>query len=80
MKKYVVATMNFFDNKIIQKVVEAESDIEAAKKFRASQYNNDEDNANELEFQQSPDYPKTVEELDQYLFNGDELISVIEIE
>jgi hypothetical protein len=42
MKKFVVAYVNFFDNELIQKVVEAKNEIQAVKKFEIEMAKNEE--------------------------------------
>jgi len=62
MKKYIVAIISFFDNEIKQFKIEAESEYEAVKKgmieFTSKDYRQ-----SEIDYQNSEDYPKNIEEL-----------------
>lgn len=62
MKKYVVALISFFDDEIKQFRVEADSPYEAVKKSMVELAVN-EDNQSEIDFQNSEEYPKTIDEM-----------------
>ena len=78
MKNYVVAIISFFENKIKQFKVEAESEYEAVKKamleFTSEEYRQDE-----IDHQNSEYYPNTIEEMKGYFPSCDMDFSVIEI-
>ena len=78
MKKYVVGVLSFFENNIKLYKVEAENEYEAIKKamveFTPEKYREEE-----LEFQNSEDYPKTLEDLKSMLLGSDIVTSAIEI-
>jgi hypothetical protein len=78
MKKYVVAYISFFDNDLVQLIVEAESEYEAIKKGMV-ELTSEEYRQDEINFQNDPEYPKTVEEQKQLAFNSDSMVSAIEI-
>lgn len=63
MKNYVVAVISFFDNAIKQFKIEAENEYEAVKKAMVEFTETEDGKKSELEYQNSEDYPKTVEEL-----------------
>jgi len=64
--KFCVAYMNYFDNELVQKIVEAENFFDAA--IRAG-FASEEDR----------DSCSTYDEMQQYFFDGDMAVSVIEI-
>lgn len=72
MSKYVVAYINNFDNVLEQKIIEADSDIQAALRFLRSSKDQALDDG---------DYkvPETMEDLLEDVLNWDANISVIEI-
>lgn len=76
MKNYVVAIISFFDNKIKQFKIEAESEYEAVKKamieFAGEKYRQ-----SEIDWQKSEDYPTDLQGLEKTQFEMD--FSVIEI-
>lgn len=78
MKKFVVGYLTFFENELILHQVEANSDYEAVKKtmleITSEEYKDDE-----LQWQNSEDYPKTMQELKNHLFDADTVINVIEL-
>jgi hypothetical protein len=78
MKKYVVAYISFFDNELVQLIVEAESEYEAIKKGMI-ELTSEEYRQDEIDFQNDPEYPKTVEEQKQLAFNSDSMVAAIEI-
>lgn len=78
MKNYVVALLSFFDNDINQFGVEAESPYEAVKKAMVEN-TSDKYKQEEIDLQNAEDYPKTFEEIQDYLGNSDTTISVIEV-
>lgn len=78
MKNYVVAIISFFENQIKQYPVSAENEYEALK-IGLLNFTHEEHRADEVDFQKSEKYPKTLNELEQYLANGDMSGSVIEI-
>lgn len=75
---YVVALISFFDNDIKQFLIRAENEFVAVKKAMV-EFTDDKYKLQEIEFQQSEDYPKEIEELNIYLGNGDMSFSVIEV-
>ncbi|WNN12483.1 hypothetical protein MA9V2_234 [Chryseobacterium phage MA9V-2] len=77
-KQYTVAYMSFFDNDLRLAVVEATSELEAAKKFLYD-ITDDKYKQGELDEQASENYPKDMEALKEYHFNADAVINVIEI-
>lgn len=79
MKRYVVATVNFFDNEIIQTIQEAESKLEAVKKHMLDLTPTLEIEKEEQEWQDSEDYPKTFEEFIEQTVDWEMDCSVIEI-
>lgn len=60
MKNYVVGVLSMFENNLKLFKVQAESDYEAVKKGMLLFSNNDE---NEIEWQNSKDYPKDMQGL-----------------
>lgn len=78
MKNYVVAIISFFENQIKQYPVSAENEYEALK-IGLLNFTPEEHRADEVDFQKSEKYPKTLNELEQYLANGDMSGNVIEI-
>ena len=77
MKKFVVALISFFENEIKQFKIEAESDYDAVKKTLVEFAG--EHKGGEIEFQNSADYPKNIEALDDHLNNCEMGFSVIEV-
>jgi parvulin-like peptidyl-prolyl isomerase len=75
---YVVALISFFDNDIKQFLIRAENEFVAVKKAMV-EFTDDKYKQEEIEFQQSEDYPKEIEELNNHLGNGDMSFSVIEV-
>ena len=67
MTKYCVAYANLFDNEIIQKVVEATDKLDAV--VVAGHATTEEKQS-----------WSNIEEMEQYFFDGDSLISVIELQ
>ncbi len=63
MKNYVVAIISFFDNEIKQFKITAESEYEAIKKGMIDLCESEESKQSERDYQNSEDYPKTIEEL-----------------
>lgn len=78
MKKYVVAYISFFDNDLVQIIIKAESEYEAIKKAMI-ELCSEEYRQDEIDFQNDPEYPKTVEGQKRLAFNSDSMISAIEI-
>jgi DNA-binding protein len=78
MKNYVVALISFFDNDIKQLKVSAESEYEAVKKA-VIEFTSEEYKQSEIDFQNSEDYPKDIESLDEHFSNIEMDFSVIEI-
>lgn len=78
MKNYVVAIISFFENQIKQYPVSAENEYEALK-IGLLNFTSEEYRADEVDFQKSEKYPKTLDELEKYLNNGDMSSNVIEI-
>lgn len=80
MKKFVVALINFFDNDIKQFEVEAEDVYNAFKKAMIL-FNGDNEKAkqDELEWQSSPDYPTTLEEIEEECGNWEMDFAITEI-
>lgn len=79
MKKYIVGYLSFFENELILDSVEAESDFEAAKKFLVSICITEESKKEELDYQNSDSFPKTLEELKDLWFDTDAVINVKEL-
>jgi hypothetical protein len=78
MKNYVVALLSFFENEIKQFGIEAESPYEAVKKCMIEMAS-EEYKQEEIDFQNSEEYPKTIEEMDDYFANCDMVFSVMEV-
>lgn len=66
MKKYCVAYANLFDNELTQKLVDATDELDAVVV------------AGHATIEEKQEW-SDVEEMEQYFFDGDSLISVIEI-
>lgn len=75
---YVVALISFFNNDIKQFLIRAENEFVAVKKAMV-EFTDDKFKQEEINFQQSEDFPKEIEELNIYLGNGDMSFSVIEV-
>jgi|LakMenE01Jun11ns_1017448.scaffolds.fasta_scaffold8408314_1 hypothetical protein len=75
---YVVGLISFFDNDIKQFLIKAENKFEAVKKAMV-EFTDDKYKKSEIDFQESEDYPKEIEALNNYLGNGDMSFSVIEV-
>jgi len=65
MKKYVVGILSFFDNDLKLLKVDAISDFEAVKKAMIEFCDTEESKKYEKEYQESEDYPDTIEELER---------------
>lgn len=78
MKNFVVGYLSFFDNELILEKIEAESDYEAIKKAMLNIVS-EEYRQDEIDFQNSEEYPKKMSDLRDYFFNGDSVINVIEL-
>jgi len=63
MKNYVVAVISFFENEIKQFKIQSENEYEAVKKAMVEFTETEDGKKSELEYQNSDDYPKTIEEL-----------------
>ena len=59
---YVVALISFFDNDIKQFLIRAENEFVAVKKAMV-EFTDDKYKQEEIEFQQSEDYPKEIEDV-----------------
>lgn len=79
MKKYVVATISFFNNEIKQTIQESDNELNAFKQHMLSLCNNESSMGMEIEWHNDEDYPKTYEELLEEIPNWDMDCSVIEI-
>ena len=79
MKKYVVASVSFFDNEIKQSTQESENELNAFKQHMLEMCRNEEMLVSEKEWQNDEDYPQTYEELLEEIPNWDMDCSVIEI-
>lgn len=77
MKKFVVALISFFENDIKQFKIEAESDFEAVKKTLVEFAG--PHRQSEIDYQNSEDYPKDINELEIHLNNCEIDFSVIEV-
>lgn len=76
MKNFAVAIMTFWDTELLLFKLEAENKYEAAKLGMLEICKDEEVRQFELEWQASPDYPKTYEEMEEL----DEIsIKVIEL-
>jgi len=78
MKNYVVAVISFFENDIQQFKVEAENEYEAVKKGILA-FTKEEYKKGEIAFQNSEDYPKDMDGLEDLYNNAEMDFSVIEI-
>lgn len=80
-KTYVVSTLKFYENTINSKKIIALDKFDAVKKMMVLLC---EDNKNvvadEISWQNSDDYPKTLDELKDLLFTTDMTVEVIEID
>ena len=76
MKKYVVASVSFFNSEIKQTIQISANELDAFKKHMLTLASDEEQ---EDEWQQSEDYPQTYEELLEEIPNWDMDCSVIEI-
>lgn len=65
MKNFAVAIMTFWDNELLLLKVEAENKYEAAKLGMIEICKDEVVRQSELEWQASPDYPKTYEEMEE---------------
>ena len=74
MKNYIVGILSMFDNDLKLFKITAENEYEAVKKGMLEYSNNDK---NELEWQQSKDYPKDIEAM--YIAYEEMPFNVIEI-
>ena len=79
MKKYVVASINFFDNEIKQSIQESDNELNAFKKHMLSLCATSGTVDSEIEWQNDEDYPKTYEELLNEISNWDMDCSITEI-
>lgn len=77
MKNYVVAIISFFDNNIKQFNIVAENQYDAVKKGMIEFCDQEDYKQSEIDFQNSDDYPKTIEELDSVYDEMD--FSVMEV-
>lgn len=79
MNNYIVAILSFFENEIKQFRICAESEYEALKlgliEFSVEKKNKQD----ELDYQNTTDYPKTKEELINQYINSEIALSVIKI-
>ena len=79
MKNYVVGILSMFDHDLKLFKIEAENEYEAFKKAMvqfASLHGSEE---SEKDFQKSNDYPKNLDELEDFCANSDLCFSTIEI-
>ena len=77
-KTYVVSTVNFFENDIKSKKIIALDEFDAVKKMMVLLCEDNENAvADELAWQNSDDYPKNLDELEEVLANA---VTVIEID
>lgn len=78
-KFYIVALISFFDNRIKQFEIRAFNPYDAIKnamlEFAGEKYKQEE-----MDFQNSDKYPKTIEEFEEHFANCDMDYSVIEVE
>lgn len=79
MKKYVVASINFFDNEIKQSIQESDNELNAFKQHMLSLCTTSGTVDSEIEWQNDEDYPKTYEELLNEISNWDMDCSITEI-
>lgn len=80
MKKYVVASISFFENEIKQSIQESENELSAFKQHMLSLCKLSLQLESEMEWQNDEDYPKTYNELLEEIPNWDMDCSIIEIE
>lgn len=78
MKNYVVAIISFFENDIKQFKITAESEYEALKKGMV-EFTKEEYRQSEIDFQNSNEYPKDIDSLENLYHNSDMGFSIIEI-
>lgn len=79
MKKYVVASISFFDNEIKQTIQESDNELNAFKQHMLSVCTSKEVLESEKDWQNDEEYPQTYEELLEEIPNWDMDCSVIEI-
>lgn len=80
-KTYVVTTLGFLNRTINSKKIIAQNEYDAIKKMMVLLCGEDENaKADELAWQESDDYPKTLDELDEMFFYKDMTVNVIEID
>lgn len=79
MKKYVVASINFFDNEIKQSIQESDNELNAFNQHMLSLCTISGLVDSEIDWQNDKDYPKTYEELLEEIPNWDMDCSIIEI-
>lgn len=78
MKDYMVAYLSFFDNDMQMVQVKATSEYEAIKKAMV-EISSEDTKQEEIDFQNSEDYPANLDEQKEYYFDADLAINVKEI-
>ena len=79
MTNYVVGYLTFFENELRLFKVQAETGYEAIKQAMLSTCSSEEGRQQELDWQNSEEYPENYEDLIDMLYNSDIAINVIEI-
>ena len=79
MKKFVVGYLTFFENELKLFKVESDSEYSAIKETMVLACSKEEYKQDEIDWQNSEDYPQDKESLIEMLYNSDIVIEVIEI-
>lgn len=79
MKNYIVGYLSFFENELKLIKISEESEYKAVRQCVLGLCSDEESRQQELEWQNSDDYPQDFESLDDMLYNSDIAINVIEI-
>lgn len=66
MRNYVVGILSMFENDLKLFKITAESEYEAVKKAMIEFCNDEDSKMNEIDWQNSDDYPKNIEEMISY--------------
>lgn len=78
MKNYIVGYLSFFENDLKLLKITADSQYEAIKNAMLELCGDEECRKSEVAWQDSEDYPETLEDLIDMLYNSDIAINVIE--
>lgn len=79
MKNYMCGYLNFYDNELKLFKIESPSKYEALKELMILSCNTEGGKNEEINWQNSEDYPKTYEELEELLYNSDVVVNVQEL-